>query len=65
MRRSARECRPALAFRREFDNRFDAIDRRFDAIDTRFGAFQLTLIRIGGGIMVGLIGVIAAVLVRG
>lgn len=29
------------------------------------GGLRLTLLRVGGGIMVGLVGVIAAVLIRG
>jgi hypothetical protein len=34
-------------------------------LTARFDALQNTIVRVGGGMMVGLIGVIAAVLVRG
>lgn len=38
--------------------RFDAIDRRFDMVDQRFD-------RIGGELLVGLTGVIVAVILQG
>jgi hypothetical protein len=62
------------------DERFDDLARRmdagFDRIDadicelrrelrTEVGALRTTMIRIGGGIMVGLVGVIGAVLASG
>ncbi|HSD25264.1 MAG TPA: hypothetical protein VLB79_13165 [Solirubrobacterales bacterium] len=61
------------------DDRFDQIDRRFDQVDRRFDRVdaelreirgELTdlrsiLIRFNGGIMVGLLGVITAILARG
>ncbi|HWM62961.1 MAG TPA: hypothetical protein VNP96_03130 [Solirubrobacterales bacterium] len=54
------------------DMRFDAVDRRFDAVDKRFDqveaelralngrfdALNRTLLQVGGGIVVALIGVI-------
>jgi len=60
----------------QVDRRFDAVDRRFDAMERRFddnmremrgefAALRITLVRVGGGIMAGLVGVIAAVLARG
>lgn len=58
------------------DDRFDHMERRFDQVDRRLDrleaelkgemrALQTTLIRIGGGMMAGLVGVIAAVMLRG
>ena len=61
------------------DDRFDQIDRRFDQIDRRFDRVDAELrdirgeindlraimIRFNGGIMIGLLGVIAAILARG
>ena len=63
----------------EIDRRFDSVDRRFEQVDRRFdrvegeivelrhgiGGLQTTLNRIGGSMIVGLMGVIAAVLVKG
>lgn len=63
----------------EIDRRFDSVDRRFEQVDRRFdrvegeivelrhgiGGLQTTLNRIGGSIIVGLMGVIAAVLLKG
>ena len=63
----------------EVDRRFDSVDRRFEQVDRRFdrvegeivelrhgiGSLQTTLNRIGGSMVVGLIGVIAAVLLKG
>lgn len=47
------------------DKRFDAVDRRFDRVDAelralnaRFDALNRTLLQIGGGVIVTLIGVI-------
>lgn len=54
------------------DERFDSIDRRFDAVDRRFdrvdqeirevrgeiGALQRTIIQVGGGLIVAVVGVI-------
>ncbi|MGI8461290.1 MAG: hypothetical protein ACR2OC_06580 [Solirubrobacterales bacterium] len=39
--------------------------RGFERVDGRIDALQVTLVRIGGGVIVGLVGVIAAVLARG
>ena len=63
----------------EVDRRFDEVDKRFEQVDKRFdrvegeivelrhsiGGLQTTLNRIGGSTFVGLLGVIAAVLVKG
>jgi DNA anti-recombination protein RmuC len=63
----------------EVDRRFDSVDRRFEQVDRRFdrvegeivelrhgiGGLQTTLNRIGGSMIVGLIGIIAAVLLKG
>ena len=54
------------------DERFDSIDKRFDAVDRRFdqvdlglravrseiGALQRTIIQVGGGLIVAVVGVI-------
>jgi hypothetical protein len=62
------------------DERLDDLSRRLDAgfarvdadirelraeLRNEIGGLRLTLLRVGGGIMVGLVGVIAAVLIRG
>lgn len=58
------------------DERLDDLSRRVDAgfqrvdADIRelrgdIGALRVTLLRVGGGMMAGLVGVIAAVLVNG
>ena len=54
------------------DRRFDEADRRFDRIEGQLaelrqgmGALQTILNRTGAGIIVSLMGVIAAVLVKG
>lgn len=61
------------------DRRFDEVDRRFDGVDRRFdrvendivelkrgvAGIQMTLNRAGAGIIVSLIGVIAAILAKG
>ena len=63
----------------EVDRRFDSVDRRFEQVDRRFDRvegeivelrhgirdLQTTLNRVGGSMIVGLIGVIAAVLLQG
>ncbi|MEX2108889.1 MAG: hypothetical protein WD827_08390 [Solirubrobacterales bacterium] len=63
----------------EVDRRFDEVDRKFELVDRRFdrvegaivdlrhemGELQKTLNRVGSGIIVALIGVIAAILVSG
>ena len=60
-------------FARHVDVRFDAVDRRFDRVEADirelraemvagFSALRSTLIQVGGGMMVGLIGVIAALI---
>ena len=45
--------------RAEMDARFDKVDARFDHLDARFDAFQRTMLQIGGGMIVALIGLIA------
>ena len=60
----------------QVDRRFEQVDRRFDetnrridtlGVELRFelDALRLTILRVGGGMMIGLVGVIAAVLARG
>jgi DNA anti-recombination protein RmuC len=63
----------------EVDRRFDQVERRFEQVDRRLdrvegeivelrrgiGGLQTTLNRIGGSTFVGLVGVIAAILVKG
>ncbi len=56
------------------DERFDDLANRMDAgfarvdadireLRAEIGGLRLTLLRVGGGIMIGLVGVIAAILV--
>lgn len=56
------------------DERLDDLSRRVDAgfarvdadireLRAEIGGLRLTLLRVGGGIMIGLVGVIAAILV--
>jgi hypothetical protein len=56
------------------DERLDDMSRRMDAgfarvdadireLRAEIGGLRLTLLRVGGGIMIGLVGVIAAILV--
>jgi len=61
------------------DRRFEAVDRKFDAVDRRFdrvegeivelkremGGLRVTLNRVGGGIIVSIAGVIAAIFING
>lgn len=56
----------------QVDQRFEQVDRRFDRVDGEIvelrhgiGALQTTLNRIGGSMFVGLMGIIAAILVKG
>lgn len=63
----------------EVGRRFEQVDRRFEQVDQRFdrvegqivelrrgmGALQSTLNRVGGSTFVGLVGVIAAILLKG
>jgi chitinase len=60
----------------EVDRKFDAVDRRFDRVEGEifelrremragFEALQSLLNRAGAGIIISLMGVIAAVLLRG
>jgi hypothetical protein len=60
----------------QVDRRFDQVDRRFEETNRRIYALgyelrteidslRVTILRVGGGMMVGLLGVIAAVLARG
>lgn len=43
----------------QVDKRFDAVDRRLTGLDDRFAALQRTLVLLCGGIIAGLIGLIA------
>jgi len=73
-------CADVRALRDETARRFDALDRRIDSLGTELRGeignlggglrgeiegLRLTILRVGGGMMVGLVGVIAAVLARG
>lgn len=60
----------------QIDRRFEQVDRRFDETNRRIDtlgsdlrqemeSLRTTILRVGGGMMVGLLGVIAAVLTRG
>ena len=53
----------------EVAGRFNETDRRVDGLGSELRgeieALRMTILRVGGGIMVGLVGVIAAVLARG
>ena len=63
----------------QVDRQFERVDRQFEQVDRRFdrvegeivelrhgiGGLQTTLNRIGGSMVVGLMGVIAAVLLKG
>jgi hypothetical protein len=60
----------------QVDRRFEQVDRRFDETNRRIDglgaelraeidSLRMTILRVGGGMMVGLVGVIAAVLARG
>jgi hypothetical protein len=50
-------------FAKRTDQRFDNLERRmekgFSEINTRFDALQRTLLQLGGGMLVALIGLIA------
>jgi hypothetical protein len=60
------------------DERFDSIDKRFDAIDRRFdrverellamraeiGALQRTIIQVGGGLVVAVLGIILTLAIQ-
>jgi len=57
---------------RRVDAGFDRVDAQFNRVDTdirelrgEVAMLRTTLIRVGGGIMAGLVGVIAAVLASG
>jgi hypothetical protein len=60
----------------QIDRRFDQIDKRFDSVDRRlerlegrvdvgFDSLRNTMIRFNGALIVGLLGVIAAIFARG
>ena len=53
----------------QIDKRFDQVDRRFDRLEDRlelgFDSLHNTMIRFNGALIVGLLGVIAAILARG
>lgn len=50
---------------RRMDAGFDRVDRDIRELRTEIGGLRTTLVRVGGGIMVGLVGVIAALAVGG
>ena len=50
---------------RRMDAGFDRVDADIRELRAEMGAMRLALLRVGGGIMVGLVGVIVAVLARG
>jgi hypothetical protein len=50
---------------RRVDVGFDRVDRGIRELRGVIEALRITLLRVGGGLMVGLIGVIAAVLSTG
>ncbi len=54
-----------LQMRGGFDESHRRIDARGSELRGEIEALRITILRTGGGIMVGLVGVIAAVLVRG
>lgn len=41
------------------DRRFDSVDAELRALNARFDALQRTLLQLGGGVIVALIGLIA------
>jgi len=45
--------------RGEMNSRFEHVDARFEHIDQRFDALQRTMLQLGGGVIVALIGLIA------
>jgi hypothetical protein len=47
---------------RRMDAGFDRVDRDVRDLRTEIASLRTTLIRVGGGIMAGLVGVIAAIL---
>lgn len=47
------------------DTGFARMDARFDRMEARFDALNATLLRIGGAMIVTLLGVLAAILARG
>ena len=47
------------------DAGFARVDARFDRMEARFDALNATLLRVGGAMIVTLLGVIAAILARG
>jgi tetrahydromethanopterin S-methyltransferase subunit G len=49
----------------EVDRRFNDVDRRFDRLEGEMVGLRITLNRVGGGIIVGLVGVIAAIFLNG
>ena len=60
----------------QVDRRFEQVDRRFDGTNRRIDglgselraeidSLRMAILRVGGGRMIGLLGVIAAVLARG
>jgi len=46
-------------FAASVDKRFDAVDAQLKALNGRFDALNRTLLQVGGGIIVALIGLIA------
>jgi hypothetical protein len=50
---------------RRMDAGFDRVDRQFDRIDRQIEALRQTMLRIGGGMTVGFISVLGAIIARG
>jgi hypothetical protein len=50
---------------RDLGGRVDGLGGRIDGLGVRIDALQVTMLRVGGGTIVALIGVIGAILVRG
>jgi hypothetical protein len=60
-------------FRVHVDSRFDAVDKRFEAVDTnirelraemnaRFNSLERTLMQLGGGLAIALIGLVGVLI---
>lgn len=51
--------------RTDLGGRIEGLDGRIDGLGGRIDALQVTMLRLGGGMMIGFAGVIAATLARG
>jgi hypothetical protein len=53
-------------FAKQTDRRFDSLERRmetgFSEINARFDALQRTLLQLGGGLLIAMIGLLAALI---